>query len=268
MTRSRLPALCRTLVILLAALAAMATAASAASPQPTIEGVWSLDGGTVIVAPDGSGHIVGTVASPITFANCPHPAGQTMWTDLTANADGSYSGLHQWYHGIGANCTPLPQLGPTTFRVLTNSNGSTVLAVCFSKPGTTAPTIASDGTTSNASYGCTKSAAVAGVPSTPPTFSQTITMPPATPSAIAACTSRRDFKIHIREPHNDPFTKLRIFLGDRLFRYYRHGDLITSVINLRGLPLGTYTLKIRARTAAGFVVKGHRTYHTCIPKIL
>jgi hypothetical protein len=274
MTRSRrhLAILSGSLVALAAAVAIMAASASAAAPS--IEGVWSFNGGTVIVAPDASGQLVGTVSSPTTFANCVHPAGQAMWTDLQASANGMFVGMHQWYHGSGANCTPEPELGPTAFRVLTQSDGSSVLLVCFNHPGSTMPSIAPDGTPSNVNFGCSDSAPVAPVPTVAPTFSQTITLPPSTEDAAgtktvgtkAVCRSLRRFAIHIREPKNDPFVKLTVYLNNRVFKTLRHGQEITAVINLRGLPKGTYTIRIRARTAAGFIVRGHRTYHTCVPK--
>jgi hypothetical protein len=261
----------RGLVVLVAAIATMAASASAATPS--IVGVWHFSGGTVIVAPDISGQLVGTVASATTFGVCAHPVGQALWTDLQPTSDGGYTGLHVWYHGSGADCTPKSELGPTAFRVLPTNDGSSVLEVCFNQPGTTMPGIAPDGSPINVNYGCSYSAPDGSVPTTAPSFSQTITMPPGTQTSTpqtstTLCGSRRDFKIHIREQRRDPFVKLTIYLGHKVFKYFRHGDEITSVIDLRGLPLGTYTIRIRARTAAGFIVKGHRTYHTCVPKIL
>ncbi len=244
-------------------------AASAAAATPSIVGVWHFNGGTVIVAPDESGQLVGTVASATTFGVCAHPVGQSIWTDLQPTSDGGFTGMHVWYHGSGADCTPKSDLGPTAFRVLPSNDGSSVLEVCFNQPGTTMPSIAPDGSPINVNYGCSYSAPAGGLPTIAPSFSQTITLPPATTQkSTAVCRSLREFRIHIREPRHDPFVKLTVFLGHRKFKTFRHGDEITSVIDLRGLPLGTYTIRIRARTAAGFIVKGHRTYHTCIPKIL
>ncbi len=255
--------LLRTLAV--AAVATVAMAASASGSTPSIVGVWHFSGGTVIIAPDDGGQLVGTIASATTFGLCVHPVGQAVWTDLQPTSDGGFTGYHVWYHGSGADCTPKTDLGPTAFRVLATNTGSSVLEVCFNNPGTSMPGIAPNGSPINVNYGCTYSAPDGSVPTNAPTFTQSVTLPPATQTQ--ACGSRRDFKIHIREPRRDPFVKLRIYLGHKVFKYYRHGDEITSTINLRGLPLGTYTIRIRATTAAGFVVKGHRTYHTCIPKI-
>jgi len=243
-------------------------AASVSAAAPSIVGEWHFNGGTVIIAPDQSSNLVGTVSATTTFGPCPHPVGQAMWTDLQATGDGGYTGMHVWYHGSGSSCVAKTDLGPTAFRVLTKSDGTSVLMVCFNDPGTTMPVISPAGVASNVNYGCAYSTPDGAIPTVAPVFSQTITMPPSTPPKYTSgCGSLRRFTIHIREPKRDPFVKLKIFLGHKVFKAYRHGDEITSVINLRGLPLGTYTIKIRARTAAGFVVKGHRTYHTCIPKI-
>jgi hypothetical protein len=261
--RSGMAFLRRSVVLIAAIATTTAASASASVTQPSIEGVWSFNGGTVIVAPNESGQLVGTVASPTVLAVCTHPVGQAMWTDLQPAADGSYTGLHQWYHGTGANCSESKLLGPAAFRVLTESDGSRFLEVCFNTPGTTTPDIASDGTPVNVNVGCTESTPVSGVPTSAPTFSESIQLPPTGPTV---CLSRRDFIIHVREPKGDPFVKLRVFVGTRVFKTVRDGQYIKATIDLRGLPKGTYTVKIRARTAAGFLVKGSRTYHTCVPK--
>jgi hypothetical protein len=265
--RPRLPfgrslAIVAALLITLAGTTAL-SAASASASQPNIEGVWTFGDGTIIVAPDASGQLVGTVAAPTTFDACPHPAGQEIWTDMQVAADGGYTGLHQWYRSSGTTCVPIPVPGPTAFRVLANSGGTVVLRVCFNHPGTTEPTIAPDGTTSNVNYGCTDSKPVSGLPTTVPSFGQTIVLPATSPKI---CVSQRHFTIHIREPRHDPFVKLTVYLDGRVLKVLRRGEYITAKIDLRGLPKGTYTVRIRARTAAGFIVKGARTYHTCVPK--
>ena len=222
----------------LAAVAVAATlgASSASAGQPDIEGVWSFDGGTVIVAPNPAGQLVGTVASPTTFVNCTHPVGQAIWTDLQATAGGAYSGLHQWYHGEGSDCTPEPELGPTAFRVLVEADGSHMLRVCFNRPGTTFPSIAADGTPSNVNFGCSDSTPVSGIPTTHPSFSGSIGIPA---SGAEACLSRRIFKIHVREPKHDPFVKLGVHLDGRPLRIVRHGQVFSAIIDLRGLARGT-----------------------------
>jgi hypothetical protein len=239
------------------------SAAPASASQPSIEGVWNFGGGTIIVAPNPAGQLVGTVASPTTFDACPHPVGQQIWTDIQETADGAYTGMHEWYRSDGTACVPIPMPGPTAFRVLASSDGSDVLRVCFNHPGTTDPTIAPDGTTSNVNYGCTDSTPVSAIPTSAPSFSQTVVLPAASRSI---CLSLRHFTIHILEPRHDPFVRLTVRLDGRAIKVAHHGNYMTAKIDLRGLPKGTYTVYIRGRTAAGFTVRGSRTYHTCVPK--
>lgn len=252
------------LLLLVAALAMTATAAASSAATPSIEGVWTFNGGTVIIAPGENGQLVGTVASPTTLEACAHPVGQAIWTNLATTGDGMYTGLHVWYHGSGASCQIVTDRGPTAFRVLAQSDGSKLLRVCFNQPGTTAPpSISADGTGTNVNYGCIDSSPVAALPMTAPSFGSSIILPK---TGRHVCLSRRHFVIHIREPRHDPFVKLTVYLGKRIFKVIRRGDEITAKIDLRGLPRGTYTIRIRARTAVGLVVKGWRTYHTCVPK--
>ena len=44
------------------------------------------------------------------------------------------------------------------------------------------------------------------------------------------------------------------------------GNRVTAPIVLRGLPKGTFSLRIRAVTTEGKVLNGTRTYHTCAAK--
>ena len=48
----------------------------------------------------------------------------------------------------------------------------------------------------------------------------------------------------------------------RVFARKRH----TASVNLRGLPKGTFKLKITVLTSAGNSLTGTRTYHTCTKK--
>ena len=247
-----------------AALSVWICAGPVAASPATIEGVWSFSDGSVIIAPDAAGQLVGTVTSPTLFDACVHPVGQEIWSDMEPTGDGGYDGMHVWYRGSGSDCQ-IYELGPTAFRVVATGNGGDILRVCFNRPGTTAPTIAPDGTPSGVNYRCIDSAPVGAVPSTPPSFGQTIELP-ATSKGV--CLSLRNFIIHVREPRHDPFVRMTITLGHDRLTVRKHGDEITADIDLRGLPRGTYTVHIRARTAAGFIVKGSRTYHTCVPKRL
>ena len=48
----------------------------------------------------------------------------------------------------------------------------------------------------------------------------------------------------------------------RVFQRQRH----TATVNLRGLPKGTFKLKITVLTSAGASLTGTRKYHTCTKK--
>jgi hypothetical protein len=234
---------------------------ASASAQPGIEGVWSFNGGKVAIHSGPEGTLVGTVVEPTKFAQCIHPVGEEMWTDMRLQADGSYWGSHQWFYET-ATCPKNPTPGPTAWRVLQDSTGASYLLVCFSYPGTTQPTISPSGVTANATYGpCVKSAEVApagGVES----FANSVALP-----SNHKCYSLRDFKIHLHEPTYDPFKKVVVSLGKRRLSVSRHGNIFAATINLKRLPRGTFTVRIHITTVLGRRFSGSRTYHTCIPKL-
>jgi hypothetical protein len=248
------------LLLALLALGAFDPLASA-SAQPSIEGLWSFNGGKVQIHPGPEGTFVGTVVEPTKFAQCTHNVGEEMWTDMRLQTNGSYWGLHQWFYET-AECVKNPTRGPTAWRVLQDSTGASYLLVCFSYPGTTQPTISPTGVTTNATYGpCVKSAEVApavGVES----FANSVGLP-----GNQKCYSRRDFRIHLHQPKYDPFEKVLVTLGRHRLSVIRHGNTFAATIDLKGLPRGAFTVRIHITTVLGHRFSGHRTYHTCIPKL-
>jgi hypothetical protein len=84
------------------------------------------------------------------------------------------------------------------------------------------------------------------------------------------CVSRRKFRIKIRQPGGIRIQTALVFLNGkkvrvlkrRVFRRLRH----TATVNLRGLPKGTFVLKIVVLTTKGKTIKGKRKYHTCTKK--
>jgi DNA-binding beta-propeller fold protein YncE len=85
------------------------------------------------------------------------------------------------------------------------------------------------------------------------------------PSA-KACYSHRTFKIHIQQPPGYPkIVSAEVFLGRHRERSLNKKGLTDRVV-LTGLPHGTFTIKIVARTIAGTTLTGRRTYHTCRSK--
>jgi hypothetical protein len=243
------------------ALSALAAASSAAAGSP-IEGVWSFNGGRVAIQPLARDVFVGTVVAQTAFAQCPHPVGEQMWTDLRAQPDGSFWGLHQWY--FEGTCAANPQLGLTAWRVIDAPGGSRFLRVCFSSPGSAQPTIATDGTSAHVSYGCVDSALIAPLPGGGAgalAFSRSVTLPSA-----KQCFSRRRFKIHLHDPADDPLKRVTITLAGRRIAVERHANRIAAIVSLKGLPKGTFTVKVRALTVLGHTLSGSRTYHTCVSR--
>jgi hypothetical protein len=229
---------------------------ASAAGGSSVEGVWSFKGGEIAVQPSGGGAFKGTVVTETKFAECAHPVGQVIWSDMRSRSDGSLWGFHQWYFESGA-CAPNPTLGPTAWRVMENAAGTRYLRVCLSPPGSTQPTIATNGLASNAVYGCVNSAeSTAGVASF-----NLVSLP-----SNKKCLSLRHFPIHIRDPKADAFKSIVITLGKRHLTVTRHGNYSVANVSLVGLPRGKFTIVIRASTFLGHRLFGKRTYHTCVPK--
>jgi hypothetical protein len=98
-----------------------------------------------------------------------------------------------------------------------------------------------------------------------PGFSQVVGLP-----SNKKCVSKRRFRIHIRQPRGIKIQTALVFVNNKkvrvfkapFFRKLRH----TANINLRGLPLGTFKVRIVVLTTQGDILKGTRTYHTCTKK--
>ena len=270
--------------ILLTCLVATALWSASASPAGAasdIEGVWAFNGGEIAVQPAADGMFVGTVVTETTFAECVHPVGQQIWTDITPQPDGSYWGLHQWYTEVG--CTLVPTGGKTAFRVLEGPNGTHYLRVCLSHPGTSQPRIAPSGLSTETTWGCTSSALSAPLPapgspvgaapvpgngttganpnSSIQTFDELVSLP-----SNKKCFRVRSFQIRITDPKDDAFKTVTIMLRGRKLRTSRHGRTIVETVSSRAIPRGTFAVQIRALTYLGRHLSGSRTYHPCKPR--
>lgn len=100
--------------------------------------------------------------------------------------------------------------------------------------------------------------------------------PKATPKAISAsaafslpsakqCVSRRKFTIHVRTLPGITWVGAVIKINGKRVKTVGRSH-ITALVNLAGLPKGTFVLSITAKTSNGQSVTGTRTYHTCVPK--
>jgi hypothetical protein len=236
---------------------ALGVAVADASPSsPGVEGIWSFNGGEIAVQPEGNGKFEGVVVQPTRFAACTHPDGQKIWTEMTPQPDGSYWGFHQWYKTI--SCPEQPDPGPTAWRVIGQPNGARYLRVCLSSPGGGQPTIPSGSSGIGASYGCQSSSLTAPLSSGLQGFNAAVSLPSA-----KKCLSVRKFAIHIHNPKYDPFKSVTVTLRSHRVRVTRHRGIYQARIDLKGLPRGAFTVKIKAVTFRGHRFVKKRTYHTC-----
>lgn len=83
----------------------------------------------------------------------------------------------------------------------------------------------------------------------------------------AKCLSKRHFKIHVRKIRGLTYVTENVFLGGKSVGQVS-GPRLAAGVDLRGLPQGTFTIKIVVVTGDGRVIQGTRTYHTCAKKRL
>jgi hypothetical protein len=81
---------------------------------------------------------------------------------------------------------------------------------------------------------------------------------------LAVCSSKRKFIIRIRT-HHAHLVSATITVNGKLVKTL-HGKRITAPVDLRRLPRGGFTVRIRVRAADGRVFTGKRVYHTCTPR--
>lgn len=242
------------------AILAFAASGASASGSADIEGVWSFNGGAVGIQGLSDGSFQGTVVSPTVFATCEHPVGQVMWTGMRARPDGSYWGLHQWFHGT--RCEVNPDLGRTAWRVLPIAGGSRVLIVCFSKPGDESqPTIAADGSVADATYGCTQSSPLAALPnsegsSEKVSFDSLVVVP-------SASSCRSSLKLKLRNPKYDPLKEVLVRVnGEKVATVHGSANLHRKIV-LSDLPEGKYKVRVVAITVLGQRFTRSRYYSGC-----
>lgn len=277
----------RSLTLAIAAMALLGVGVASASAATSIVGVWSFGGGKIAIQPEGNGEFEGVVVEPTTFATCIHSEGQKIWKEITLQPDGSYWGLHQWYYAgtyEGKTCIENPERGHTAFRIVEEPSGSSYLRVCLSEPGKSQPTIPPGSSGIGASFGCVSSALISATLPTAPgekssgagssggssgtgksgtsAYKEKLSLPSA-----KQCLSVRLFQIHLQNPKYDPFKTVSVTIKGRKIATVRKGNYVVATINLKGLPKGAFTIKIKATTVLGHTLSASRTYHTCIKKL-
>jgi hypothetical protein len=103
----------------------------------------------------------------------------------------------------------------------------------------------------------------APTPAPTPAASAVLTFKAESPKA---CTSRRDFTIHIQNAKQLGLVSAVIKI-DGKNKATLTGKRLSTAIDLVGLPKGTFTVEIVARRHNGRTVKGERVYHTCVSKL-
>jgi hypothetical protein len=255
-------------------------AAASAAATSEIEGVWSFNGGAVDIVSIPGDKFEGIVTVQTQFASCPHMVEEHMWTDITPEADGSYWGLHQWFHS-SPECAKNTTLGPTAWRVLHEANGSRYLRVCFSEPGTKQPTISADGapldpseySAHSVTYGCVNSELISPLPVAPSSPGTTTGSSPG-PSAkggvegitlykASQCLRPGLFKFRLNAPKYDPFKTIAVVFEGHKVPVVRKAGYVIVQLNLKGLKKSSFTVKVTATTVLGHKLTAKRTYRIC-----
>jgi hypothetical protein len=84
------------------------------------------------------------------------------------------------------------------------------------------------------------------------------------PSA-RTCRSRRDFSIRLRRPTLGRIRSASVFVNGKRVKVVR-GRRARSRVDLRGLPLGRYTVRVIVTTTRGRRIVSTRRYRTCVPR--
>jgi virginiamycin B lyase len=139
---------------------------------------------------------------------------------------------------------------------------------CGAKPLAITPPPNSGATTTPGSGATTTT-----TPTSPPKGGTTAKQPLATvlglPSA-QQCVSKRTLIVHVHAPPGQQLLSVKLSLRGRVLRAetFTKGTnhrVPPTLVDLRGLPKGTFTLTIVVKTKQGKTYRATRTYHTCVP---
>ena len=79
------------------------------------------------------------------------------------------------------------------------------------------------------------------------------------------CVSRRNFRIRVKQPRNVTLRRVIVVVNGKTVQVNR-GKRVTAPVDLRGLPKGTFRVKVTAITSTGRKISDTRRYRTCVPK--
>lgn len=80
------------------------------------------------------------------------------------------------------------------------------------------------------------------------------------------CLSRRAFRIRVRKRSGLRYEEAIVRVNHKRVGVLK-GRRLTAPIDLRGLPLGVFTVQITVITTDGRIINGTRRYHTCTRKL-
>ena len=78
--------------------------------------------------------------------------------------------------------------------------------------------------------------------------------------------SRRNFVIRLRQPTGVRIRRTRVLVNGKRTRIRKVAGRFRARVDLRGLPKGRFTVKLRVTTRDGRTLKGTRRYRTCADK--
>jgi hypothetical protein len=82
------------------------------------------------------------------------------------------------------------------------------------------------------------------------------------------CLSKRHFTIHIRRYPGITYVEAIVFINHHTASVTKsRSGQFSAPIDLRGLPAGTFPVKITVITTTGSIISGTRTYKTCHSKV-
>jgi hypothetical protein len=113
------------------------------------------------------------------------------------------------------------------------------------------------------------SVAIPGADSAPASTTSAGGSPVFSLSSSKSCASRRHFTIHLTTSKRDKAVSATVRVNGKTVKVVRKSKgkaRYVSSIDLRGLPRGTVKVLVVVRTKSGKVLKGQRTYHTCVPR--
>jgi hypothetical protein len=176
-------------------------------------------------------------------------SGSLAWPN--GDHQNGYEGPTSWFTGISSdtsggtvNFSPAIQPGASSYFSLEAPPSAAAIQV--GTPTTTPP---ASGTPKGGPTAFGKNGIIQGLPSN------------------KICLSKRHFRIHIRRYPGITYVTAIVFVNHHTVSVtHSSNGQFSAPIDLRGLPAGTFPVKITVITTTGSIISGTRTYKTCHKK--